>query len=86
MFRDKYTIVNTNKHPSGIEKSSVEPSYGGLYIDNFTGSQVNSRLQLNNFIGNQMFSKRPREEFHDDLPSNASSLSRQSKESAFDRS
>ena len=78
--------INAYQKPSVVEKSSyVAGSYGAMYIDNFAQSDVNSRLQINDFIGNN-FSRRPQYEvFQDDLNSNNSNMSA-SRGSAFDRS
>ena len=82
---DQYLINLTNKQPSVAERNSYTASnYGPMYIDNFAQSQAYSRLQLNDFIG-QNFSSRPQQEvFQDDL-SNGSNVD-VSRGSAFDRS
>ena len=82
---DQY-LIGLTKQPSAPERNSYTVStYGPMYIDNFAQSQANSRLQLNDFIG-QNFSNRPQHEvFQDDLNSNGSNIS-VSRGSAFDRS
>ena len=79
--------MNSNRLASVSNPTSrVDKSYGALYIDNFTRSGLNPVLELNQFIAENRENKKEVEFFHDDLNSNYSSLSRQSKESAFDRS
>ena len=56
---NKFINVDAYQKPSIVEKSSYEASsYGPMYIDNFAGYDVNSRLQINDFIGNN-FQRRP---------------------------
>lgn len=56
---DKYQIANTNRQLSGMDKHrGQDHGYSNLYIDNFARSQVDSELQINNFLANNMFSKR----------------------------
>jgi|JI9StandDraft_1071089.scaffolds.fasta_scaffold368805_2 hypothetical protein len=77
---DKCQIVSTNRQPSGIDKyRGQDHGYSNLYIDNFARSQVDSGLQINNFLANNMFSKRQVEIFQDELNSNASSISKKSR-------
>jgi hypothetical protein len=81
------TVVNSNRYPSAVEKSALSSqSYGGLYIDNFTRPQSRPVLEINDYISPDRGGRKAVEVFHDDLNSNYSSISRQSKESAFDRS
>ena len=56
-----------------------------MYIDNFAQSELNDRLQINDFIGNNMSNRPQYEVFQDDLNSNNSNISA-SRGSAFDRS
>jgi hypothetical protein len=79
---DKYSIINTNR-PYDKNSFIDTHNYGTLYIDNFARSEVNTNLQLDHLLGNQMVGKSRYEVFHDDLNSNSSSVSRGS---AFDRS
>jgi hypothetical protein len=37
-------MVNTNRYSSRINSNLNEPSYGGLYIDNFARSDLRSNL------------------------------------------
>ena len=83
---NKYNSLNNYQMPSFIERNSqVEASYGAMYIDNFTGSDMNSRLQINDYIGNPGQNHPQYEVFQDDLNSNGSNMSI-SRGSAFDRS
>ena len=56
-----------------------------MYIDNFAQSEMNSRLQINDFIGNYAPRQPQYEVFQDELNSNNSNMS-VSRGSAFDRS
>ena len=82
---DKYSIINTNR-PYDKNLLNENNNYGALYIDNFTRSAANTNLHLDHLLGNQMLGRSKYEVFQDDLNSNSSSVSRMSKESAFDRS
>ena len=84
---DRFIHINAyQQQPPTVERSSaVRSSYGNMYIDNFAQSELNDRLQINDFIGNNMQNRPQYEVFQDDLNSNNSNISA-SRGSAFDRS
>ena len=83
---DRFININAYQKPPTVERNSaVRSSYGNMYIDNFAQSELNDRLQINDFIGNNMSNRPQYEVFQDDLNSNNSNISA-SRGSAFDRS
>ena len=83
---DRLININAYQKPSTVERNSyIAGSYGPMYIDNFAQSEMNSRLQINDFIGTHAPRQPQYEVFQDELNSNNSNMS-VSRGSAFDRS